>query len=255
MAMNYSERELRRLGDNDLAKMQAVIHGVFKQRHPDMKDIALPVQAKAAREAAKTLEAPTPKVDLRQQTYDLLSLVREPSASEKEALKARGIKFLPVTSSSYAQVVAEDPAHFWDNELEYANDRPELRDFALPVAVEVGLRRPSELALSGSFSKSRETQLKMIDEYSQELQVQFPDARAIMLPSTGYAQVDRAYKVETGEVLFRNYFARALDNLSGGDAAGAGRDDPSDRFVVRGWSAGDGDGPVWAVPAVVFLRK
>lgn len=65
-----------------------------------------------------------PKVDLRQRTYELLSLVREPSDAEQEALKGRGIKFLPVTSTSYAEVVAEDQAYFWDGELAYANDRP-----------------------------------------------------------------------------------------------------------------------------------
>lgn len=159
-----------------------------------------------------------------------------------------------MVSRSYAEVVAEDPVHFSDKELKYANARPELRDYALPLPVEVGLRHP-ELALPGSFGKSRETQLKMIDDYSQELQVQFPDARAIMLPSTGYAQADKAHKAETGEVLFRNYFARALDNLSEVRAALAGRRDPSGRFGVGEWGAVVGDDVVGAVPAVVFLRK
>lgn len=197
----------------------------------------------------------TPTIDLRKQTYELLRLVREPSVDEKEALKGRGIKFLHVASRSYAQVVAEDPEYFWDKELEYANARPELRDYALPVAVEVGLRHPSELALPGSFDKSRKTQLQMIEEYSQKLQLQFPNIRAIMLPSTGYAQADRAYQAETGEVLFRNYFARALDNLSGGFAVLAGRNGRSRRFHVVGWDADRGIGNIGAVPAVVFLRK
>ena len=35
-------------------------------------------------------------IDLRQQAYDLLSQVREPSIEEKEALKEKGIKFLAV---------------------------------------------------------------------------------------------------------------------------------------------------------------
>lgn len=197
----------------------------------------------------------TPTIDLRKQTYELLRLVRKPSVDEKEALKGRGIVFLPVAAKSYAQVVAEAPEHFWDKELEYANARPELRDYALPVAVEVGLRHPSELALPDSFDKSRETQLKMIDEYSQKLQVQFANIRAIMLPSTGYAQSDRAYKAETGEVLFRKYFARALDNLFEVRAASAGRRGPSRQFIVSEWYHDYGGGVVGAVPAVVFLRK
>ena len=80
----------------------------------------------------------------------------------------------------------------------------------------------------------------MIEGYSQRLQVEFPDARVVMLPSTGYAQGDRVYKVATGEVLFRNYFARALDNLSRVHAAVAGRDDPSELFLVDGWHVAHG---------------
>lgn len=195
-----------------------------------------------------------PKKDLRQQTYELLPQVRGSSVEEKRALEERGIILLPVAVKSYTQVVTEDPEHFWDKELEYANTRPELKDYALPVTVEVGLK-PSELALPGSFGKSRKAQLEMIEKYSQKLQLQFPDARAIMLPSTGYAQADKAYKAKTGEVLFRNYFARTLDNLSGVSAAHAGRHDPSRHFRVFGWFAGLGAGDVGAVPAVVFIGK
>ncbi|KKR80825.1 MAG: hypothetical protein UU73_C0002G0190 [Candidatus Daviesbacteria bacterium GW2011_GWA1_41_61] len=194
------------------------------------------------------------KIDLRQQTYDLLTLVRKPSEQEREVLKRRGIVFLPLETKSYAQVVSEDPDYFWsgEGELDYANIRPELRDYALPVAVEVGFN-PTQLALPDSFRKSRPVQLQMIEGYSQQLQAEFPDARVVMLPSTGYAQGDRAYKVATGEVLFRNYFARALDNLSEVDAAYAGRLDPSRRFFVHTWFADDGLDFVGAVPAVVFV--
>ena len=55
----------------------------------------------------------------------------------------------------------------------------------------------------------------MIEEQSQELQKEFPDARLVMLPSTIYAQADKAYKEKTGEVFFKNIFARALDQTSG----------------------------------------
>lgn len=168
-------------------------------------------------------------------------------------MEKQGIKFLSLTSKSYAQVVTDDPTYFCDRELKYASAQPDLYH-ALPVAVVVGLRGPSELALPGSFSKSRETQLEMIEKYSQELQAQFPDCRAIMLPLTGYAQADIAsYKAATGEVLFSNCFARALDNLSGVNAAFAGRNDPSDRFSVHEWGADFGGDRVRAVPAVVFI--
>lgn len=192
------------------------------------------------------------KIDLRQQTYDLLHLVRQPSEQEKEALARRGIIFLPLETKSYVQVIAGDPGHFWEDELDYANARPQLRDYVLPVAVEAGFN-PVQLALPDSFRKSRLVQLQMIKDYSQQLQAEFPDARVIMLPATGYAQADRAYKASTGEVLFRNYFARALDDLSLVDAARAGRFDPSRRFSVDGWAAAGGDDFVGAVPAVVFV--
>lgn len=197
-------------------------------------------------------EPKAPSVDLREQTYHLLSQVREPSTDEKEALKGRGIVFLPVASKSYAQVVSEDPAWFWDKELKYANARAELRDYVLPVAVEIGLRLPSKLSLPNSYTKSRKTHLEMIDAYSQELQAEFPDARAIMLPSTGYAQADRAYKAVWGSELFWDEFTFALDNLYGVFEAAAGRHVPSDKFRVGGWFR-RGHPLVGAVPAVVFI--
>ncbi len=205
-----------------------------------------------APQAASKETAPT--IDLRQQTYELLSLVREPTPDEKEALKGRGIVFLPVDTKTYAQVVAEDPAHFWESELNYANGRPVLRDYALPVAVEIGLK-PTELAMPGSFSKSQKVQLEMAEARSQELKQEFPDVRVIMLPVTGYAQWDHAYNEKFGEVAFKNYFARGLDMLSEVNAADAGRFVPSERFDVNEWDADYGSSHVALVPAVVFVKN
>ncbi len=203
--------------------------------------------------AGKKPEAAS-KIDLRQQTYDLLTLVRKPSEQEREVLGRRGIVFLPLEAKSYAQVVAEDEGYFLPNELAYANRVSELRDYALPVAGEFGFRSPSGLALPNSFRKSRRNQLETILEYSQLLQTDVPDARAIMLPVTGYAQADRAYKAKTGEVFLRKYFARALDNLSLVRAAFAGRGGSSRRFRVDGWDAVVyGYVDVGAVPAVVLI--
>jgi hypothetical protein len=213
----------------------------------------------AAVESGKTQEEPTraelsPVVDLRLQTYEILSMVREPSPEEQEALKGRGIIFLPVDTRTYAQVVQGDPAHFWKDELTYATKRPALKDYALSVATQVGLK-PSELAIPGSFNQPMNIQLGMIENGSQELQKELPDARLIMLPVTAYAQADHAYKDITHEVLFKNYFARGLDMLSEVLAAHAGRSAPSERFRVFGWLADYGIDHVGAVPAVVFVRK
>lgn len=58
----------------------------------------------------------------------------------------------------------------------------------------------------GGLTKRIRIRRTVIEAYSQKLQKQFPNIRAIILPSTEYAQADRAYKAQTGEVLFRNYF-------------------------------------------------
>ncbi|MBI2028619.1 MAG: hypothetical protein HYT07_03335 [Candidatus Levybacteria bacterium] len=199
----------------------------------------------------------TSRVDLRKETYGLLKHVRNPTTDEKEALEEEGIIFFPVGSKkSYDQVVNEDKehSHFSKDEQIYASLIPELKKYVLPVAVEVGLK-PSQLALPGSFGKSRKIQLEMIDEYSKKLQVRFPDIRAIMLPATAYAQADMAYKAKNGKLLFRKYFARALDNLSEGEAAHAGRDGIFFPFNIGGWNADLGEDHVGAVPAVVFVRN
>lgn len=236
--------------DADLAKAglaKLLIQGAKSWREL-YGDIPLPGQTTPAKESQ------APKVDLRQQMIDLLPFLVEPTDDEKRELREkRGLVFLPMTSQSYAQVIAEAPNHFWDKELEYANTRPALRDFRPPVAVEVGLIE-AELALPDSFRKPRATALQMIDEYSKVLATEFPGFMAIALPVTGYANADKAYAERNpGQVLFKNYFAWGLDNLSEGDAAYAGRRVPSLRFFVYEWRADFGRGGVGAVPAVVFV--
>lgn len=249
-----------------LEKLRSEVQALAKQfkeaGQPDLANL-LEVDARsfaAKAEIAKirgliTLEREqAPKVNLRQQMYDLLPRLVEPTETEKEALRAkRGLVFLPMTAQSYAQVIAGDEKHFWDKELDYANSRAALRDFVPPVAVEVGLIEGG-LALPNSFGKPRAAALKMIDDYSQELATEFPDFRAIALPTTGYASADRAYsKRNPGQVLFKNYSAWCLDNLSGVLAAVAGRGGLGDGFYVHAWYADDGSDYIGAVPAVVKI--
>lgn len=196
----------------------------------------------------------TPKIDLRRQTYELLALVREPTEEERKTLEKKGIVFLPAQTKSLSQVVSEDQDYFWSGELDYANSRPELRDYIPPVPLQVGLNFENP-AIPESFNRSKRVQLEMIEEQSQELQKEFPDARLVMLPSTVYSQADKAYFGKTGQVLFRNIFARALDQTSGVHSASVGRRHPDSRLGVYGCYAEDGDDFIGAVPAVVFLRK
>lgn len=67
MAMNYTERELRKLGDNDLAKIIAGAHDAFKKRHPELGDIALPQSTRGPKK-------------------DKLSLIQKPSTAELDQL-------------------------------------------------------------------------------------------------------------------------------------------------------------------------
>ncbi len=200
----------------------------------------------------------TPKVDLRQRTYELLPFVRKPLKKEKEALGEQGfdLLWLPVKTESYAQVVAQNPAFFWDGQVKYAKSETALRDI-FPVATEVGFFNPvtSELALPDSFYISPDGHLQKIDDYSLTLSAEFPEARAIMLPVTAYAQADMAYQNQTGEGLFINFFARALDILSGAGAANAGRANPKRRFGVGGWVEDFGSPRIGAVPGIVFVQN
>ena len=57
MTLRHGERELRRLGDKDLARIIAGARDVFKKRHPEFGDIALP-EAQPAKKSSRTKEAP-----------------------------------------------------------------------------------------------------------------------------------------------------------------------------------------------------
>lgn len=186
---------------------------------------------------------------------DLLRLVREPTSIEKQdILKKKGLIFLPVQSKSLAQFVVENQDYFWSDGLRHVNSTSQLRDYVPPV-MEVAVN-PTQLALPDSFNKSRTTQFNMIEQYSKdEIEPEFPEARAIMLPSTAYAQVDKVYSEREGEALLKNFYARALDNDSMLYAVIVGRPHPDCKLRAVGWKAVWGNGIVAAVPAVVFLRK
>ncbi len=234
-------------------KSRAKLYAALAEEERSLKGPETVVSAKQAAVAKGETQIPEP--DLRQQTYELLKQVREPSPEEKRDLKEMGFVFLTALPKSFAQVVSEDQDYFWEGELKYAIARAELRDY-VPPAITVALN-PTRLAIPGSFNKSKDKQLGMIAKYSRdEIEAKFPDAKAVMLPATTYAQADMAYsKVNNGQVLFRDFFARALDNTSEVCSAYVGQYHPGSRFFVYDWDAAHGDDYVGAVPAVVFLRK
>jgi hypothetical protein len=198
--------------------------------------------------------------DLRDRTYELLSLVRQPSKEEREVLERKmKLVVLRLQAKSLSRVVAYDPNYFKSGELAFLDSTSELRDFTPPSLAVAINPDPEYIALRGSFGVSRATQLVMIEEYSQGvIEKEFPEAKAIMLPATSYAQADWIYNHRygtIGKILFGNIFTRALDNFSELAAARVGRDHPDDRLIVFGWGADHGRCRVGGVPAVVFLRK
>jgi len=252
MVMNYKEIPIPDKDKKKFAKGITIVNALVESLR---EQGLLPEHfSQSSRAEIPQAQETSPEIDLRQQTYDLLSQVREPTEEEKETLGKKGIIFLPVETKSLSQVVSKDQDYFWSGELDYVNSKTELRDYVPPIPLQVGLNSENP-ALSGSFNKSKKVQLEMIERGSQELQKEFPDARLVMLPSTVYAQADKAYKKKTGEVFFKDIFARALDQTSEVHSANVGRHDHAYQLHVREWNAEHGNDNIGAVPAVVFLRK
>ena len=219
-------------------------------------DFSLSSVATPASTAASTVEKQTP-LDLRQKTYELLSMVREPNAQERKSLTDKGFIFLPIEAKTLVQVVGEHPDHFWSGQLQYINGLPydDLRTY-VPKPMEVAFN-PRQLFIPDSFTKTQAVQLRMTEEYTKaNFEKELPDAKALMLPATVEAQADIVYhKMTKGQVLFRDRFARALDRTADSIVAHVGRDHPDHRLHVHDGDADDGRGNVGVPLAVVFLRK
>lgn len=75
MAMQHSEHELIRLGDSDLAQIVNGAHEAFKKRHPELGDIAFPVNGTA--NVAKSPEDPVVSKAETVKIYPEISLEEE----------------------------------------------------------------------------------------------------------------------------------------------------------------------------------
>lgn len=193
---------------------------------------------------------------LRQRTYELLAMVREPSAKERKLLTDRGFHFLPIEAKTLLQVIGEHPDHFCKDDLKSIDKLPypDLRRY-IPKSMEVAFN-PNQLYIPDSFGKSQAIQLVKTEEYSQtNLQKELPGAKALIMPATVDAQADIAYFKKTGGVLFRNCFAGTLDQMSDSDATCVGRALPVSPLVINRWDANRGEGNVGAPLAIVFLQK
>ena len=253
MAMQYVEGQLRRRGQGSLAdRIRDVRREYIHRGHG--KDIDFPGTTGKAQEVAPERALPD-RLQRIQATFELLTKVREPLPSEREALLAKGFVFLSIEAKSLSVIVAENPDYFWIGESDFIKARFQLRDYTPPAMV-VGMN-PTQLAIEDSFNESQARQLELIEKYSaQHIEPDSPGAKAIMLPASIYAQADIAYAGERdGEKLFKNFYARALDQSLGQYVTFIGRDEPNYRLDVRSWLADDGRSVVRAVPAVVFLQK
>lgn len=207
-----------------------------------------------------------PTINLRQRTYELLNLVREPSVSERETLRKRGYVLIPIRAKSLGQIVAEDPYRFEnDYELDdegnvvsdwltkYLNRRPTLRDYTPPAMI-IAVR-PDELLYDpyDKIDSSQKEQLRGVEMYSQEeIEWEFPDAKAVILPASVLIQADMEYRKRGRRVIFEDLHVRALDRTSVG-AVRVGRG------YHGGLEIGEGNIPVGpneirVIPALIFLR-
>lgn len=187
--------------------------------------------------------------DLAQETLNLLSKLREPIVQEREVLTELGFVFLTVDAKSPEQVHAENGDYF-----EYVDPPDLLQVYIPPQAFEVAVN-PSQLRIIGSNHCSLAEQLRMVEDYSrQEIETVAAGAKAIILPATGYAQLDIQYQKENdGRVLIPNFWACALDKGVDSDVAAVGRNSPAFKLGVYAWFRWGSLARLWAVPAVVFV--
>lgn len=192
--------------------------------------------------------------ELRQRTYELLAMAREPSSEERRVLAGKGFIFLRIEAKTLRQVVSEHSNHFCPKQLDYINALPgsDLCEYT-PKAMEVALN-PNQLYIPNSFNGTQAMQMEMIKKHSTNLEKELPSARVLMLPAAVQAQADIVYFKKTGKPLFADHFVRSLDQTSGSLVANVGRYRPKEELWVNAQTADDGDGRVGALFAVVLIK-
>lgn len=209
------------MANEELGLHRASVEALMKLSKKDPRRREIERLAQAAINGANTVEAAKPK-DLVAATFELLERVGEPTLEEQEALTRKGFIFLPVAAKSLSQVYDDNQEYFG-----FVNSSQSLKSYAPPQTFEIALK-PNALRIPKSNNCSQEKQLQMIGEYSQrEIEQEIPNAKAIMLPATGYAQADIEFqKRNNGQKLFADYWVRALDTTIDPYVADVGRDLP-----------------------------
>jgi len=119
---------------------------------------------------------------------------------------------------------------------------------------------PNNLRIEGSNSESTDAQIEMIAKEEARLKGKLPqEARGVismcMQRAPVLVQLERAYKEDTGKVLFTDWSGRTDTQTVPGYVATVGRNYPSYRFDVADCSRDTGNKFIFAVPAVVLPRK
>ena len=227
--MNYSEKELRRLGDKDLAKIISGAHDVFRQRHPDMQDIPLS-------KAIVTPEAP--KVEITPFTQEQL-----------EGLRKEGL--LPdynLTRQSLA-ALRKDGNPFWST---WHKDYPQFE--AVTSRGSAVAFNPDKPFLPGSNNKTLEQQLEMIAEYNQQLQQRVPGVMAILGEAPDYAELAFTHFKQTGRRLFgseHGYNYTRTQTRVDSSVADVGSFDAGYGLSVSSWDPAHRYDGLFAAPLVV----
>ncbi len=177
MAMNYNERELRKLGDGDLAKIISGVHDAFQKRHPDMRDIALPVAAQAASKREPQL---TPVEVLTFEPF---------TAEDREKLRVEGGVVYTLEGQSM-RGQKDSGRRFWSTwhdgqEIELMTSR--LIDIVI---------YPQDFFVSGTFGQSKPRQEELVRKSGQETQAK--------LGIEGYEEILPELP-EATEVMFRHF--------------------------------------------------
>jgi len=175
MAFQHLERNLKRSGDTDLAKIAIGLRDAWRQRHLGQKDIPLPTVARTAVET----EAPE---------------IQRFSTEAREALEARGFVVYELTGQSIKSL--RDQRHpFWST---WHKDYPQFE--ALPSRKSEVAIDPSKLFIPRSNNKTLAEQLEAVRKFSDGLNI--PGVEAVLGEAADYTELAFTHLDKTGKRLF-----------------------------------------------------
>lgn len=191
--------------------------------------------------------------ELVQATYDLLPFIREARAQERAILDEIGFTFSTlVEPKSLDQIIAQNPDYFGN-----VNPSQKLRSYKPPKAFEIFVN-PNQWRLRLSNNCSQERQIQKSNEYTEYNLLQLLGAKAIMLPTTAYAQLEISYmRRRGGKKIFSGFLVRTLDSTEDRNGAIIGRRyrEEAGPLVIDYWDRESVKDDIYAILAVVFVAS